>query len=81
MNNAIKKALVAGKHPKGSIQTGQANHTTGSGYSKNYRFNPSTISRNFTKNIISIPKRQWLVFFKILLITEEPVSQQSNLES
>jgi hypothetical protein len=61
MNTAIKKALVAGKHPKGSIQTGQANHTTGSGYSKNYRFNPSTISRNFTKNIISIPKRQWLV--------------------
>ena len=32
MNTAIKKALVAGKHPKGSIQTGQANHTTGSGY-------------------------------------------------
>jgi hypothetical protein len=61
MNTAIKKALVAGKHPKGSIQTGQPNHTTGSGYSKNYRFNPSTISRNFTKNIISIPKRQWLV--------------------
>ena len=61
MNTAIKKALAAGQQTKGSIHTGQGNHTTGSGYSKNYRFNPSTISRNFTKNIISIPKRQWLV--------------------
>ena len=61
MNTATKKALVATKQTKGSIPKGQPNYTTGSGYSKNYRFNPSTISRNFTKNIISIPKRQWLV--------------------
>ena len=61
MNTAIKKVLVAGKQTKGSIHTGQGNHTTGSGYSKNYRFNPSTISRNFTSNITSIPKREWLV--------------------
>ena len=61
MNAINKKALVAGKQTKGSIHTGQGNHTTGSGYSKNYRFNPSTISRNFTNNITSIPKRQWLV--------------------
>ena len=61
MNTAIKKALAAGQQTKGSIHTGQGNHTTGTGYSKNYRFNPSTISRNFTNNITSIPKRQWLV--------------------
>ena len=61
MNAINKKALVAGKQTKGSIHTGQSNHTTGSGYSKNYRFNPSTISRNFTNNITSIPKREWLV--------------------
>ena len=61
MNTATKKALVATKQTKGSIPKVQPNYTTGSGYSKNYRFNPSTISRNFTKNIISIPKRQWLV--------------------
>ena len=61
MNTAIKKALAAGQQTKGSIHTGPGNHTTGSGYSKNYRFNPSTISRNFTNNITSIPKREWLV--------------------
>ena len=61
MNTAIKKALAAGQQTKGSIHIGQGNHTTGIGYSKNYRFNPSTISRNFTSNITSIPKREWLV--------------------
>ena len=61
MNSANKKALVSGKKTKGSIQKGQVYYTTGSGYSKNYRFNPSTISRNFTNNITSIPKREWLV--------------------
>jgi hypothetical protein len=60
MNTAIKKALVAGKHPKGSIQTGQANHTTGSGYSKN-GFHPTTIGKNFTADITNIPPREWLV--------------------
>ena len=61
MNTAIKKALVAGKHPKGSIQTGQPNHTTGNGYSKNSTFNPATVSKNFTADIANIPPREWLV--------------------
>ena len=62
MNAIHKKAFVAGKkHPEGYIQKGQGNNITASDYSKNYRFNPSTISRNFTNNITSIPKRQWLV--------------------
>jgi hypothetical protein len=61
MNAINKKALVAGKQTKGPIQTGQVNHTTGNGYSKNSTFNPTTIGKNFTAGIPSIPKRQWLV--------------------
>jgi RecA-family ATPase len=61
MNSAIKKALAAGQQTKGSIQTGQANLTTGNVCSKNDKFNPSTINRNFTNTIANIPKREWLV--------------------
>ena len=61
MNTAIKKALVAGKQTKGSIPKGQANHTTGTGYSKNCTFNPATIGKNFTTDIANIPPREWLV--------------------
>ena len=43
MNAINKKALAAGQQTKGSIQTGQANHSTGNGYSKNSTFNPATI--------------------------------------
>jgi len=60
MNTAIKKALVAGKQTKGSIQIGQVNHTTGNGYSKN-GFHPTTIGKNFTADITNIPPREWLV--------------------
>jgi hypothetical protein len=61
MDAIHKKALFAGKHPEGSIHTGQANHTTGSGYSKNRTFNPATVSKNFTAGIANIPPRDWLV--------------------
>jgi len=61
MNAINKKALVAGKQTKGSIQTGQFNHTTGTGYSKNSMFNPATVSKNFTTDIANIPPREWLV--------------------
>ena len=61
MNNAIKKALVATKQTKGSIPKGQANHTTGNGYSKNSTFNPATVSKNFTADIANILPREWLV--------------------
>jgi hypothetical protein len=62
MNAIHKKALVTGKkHPEGSIQTGQANLTTGNGYSKNSTFNPLTVSKNFTAGITNIPPRDWLV--------------------
>jgi hypothetical protein len=61
MNAINKKALVAGKQTKGSIQTGQLNHTTGTGYSKNSMFNPATVSKNFTTDIANIPPREWLV--------------------
>ena len=61
MNAISKKALVASKQTKGSIPKGQANHTTGNGYSKNSTFNPATIGKNFTADITNIPPREWLV--------------------
>ena len=61
MNTAIKKALVAGKQTKGSIQTGQANHTTGNGYSKNSRFNPLLLVRISLLTLPAYQSEQWLV--------------------
>lgn len=61
MNAINKKALAAGQQTKGSIQTGQANHSTGNGYSKNSTFTPATIGRSFNTDIAHIPTRDWLV--------------------